>query len=150
MKILNGEYNRQSSLVIEKDVDTLTGKTAANALIAQYKTVRDKELSAKRKQEINQAMQDNKNQVLEPTDSCLNIKLTMMEFEKALAQVKTKQASGPDKVSNGMLRHLGPQAKKKLLQLFNAKTSNIQNIWKKKATMIPILKSGKCKTKAEI
>ncbi|KAK3734232.1 hypothetical protein RRG08_049650 [Elysia crispata] len=73
------------------------GKTAANALIAQYKTVRDKELSAKRKQEINQAMQDNKNQVLEPTDSCLNIKLTMMEFEKALAQLKTKQASGPDK-----------------------------------------------------
>ena len=49
-----------------------------------------------------------------------------------------------------MLKHLGPQAKKKLLQLFNAslKTSNKPKTWKK-AIMIQILKCGKCRTKAE-
>ena len=48
------------------------------------------------------------------------------------------------------LKHLGPQAKKKFLQLLNAswKTSNIPKTWKK-AIKIPILKSGKCRTKAE-
>ena len=83
LKTLNGEY-RQSPLVIEKDGDTLTGTATANALIAQNKVVADIKLSTKRELEINQAMQDNKNQVSEPIDSCLNIKLTMMEFEKAL------------------------------------------------------------------
>ena len=60
-------------------------------------------------------------------------KLTMLELEKALAQVKNKQAPGLDKVSNDMLKHLGPQAKKKLLQLFHAswKTSNIPKHRKK-------------------
>ena len=74
----------------------------------------------------------------------------MLELEKALAQLKNKQAPGPDKVSNDMLKHLGPQAKKKLHQLFNAswKTSNIPKTWKKAIT-IPILKCGKCRTKAE-
>ena len=44
-----------------------------------------------------------------------------------------------------MLKHLGPQAKKKLLQLFNAswETSNIPKTWKK------AIKCGKCRTKAE-
>ena len=41
----------------------------------------------------------------------------MLELENALAQLKNKQAPGPDKVSNDMLKHRGPQAKKKLLQL---------------------------------
>ena len=49
-----------------------------------------------------------------------------------------------------MLKHLGPQAKKKLLKLFNAswKTSNTPKTWEKAIT-IPILKYGKCRTKAE-
>ena len=69
----------------------------------------------------------------------------MLELEKALAQLKNKQAPGPDKVSNDMLKYLGPQAKKKLLKFFNAswKTSNIPKTWKK------AIKCGKCRTKAE-
>ena len=74
MITLNGEYdNRQSPLVMEKDGDNLTDKAAANALIAQYKAVGDIELTPKRKQELNQAMQDNENQVPEPIGSCLNV-----------------------------------------------------------------------------
>ena len=128
----------------------LGGKAAANALISNHKSVVNIELPEERIQEINQANRDNENPVSEPIDSCLDSKLTMLELEKALAQLKNKQAPGPDKVSNDMLKHLGPQAKKKLLQLFNAswKTSNIPKTWKK-AIAIPILKCGKCRTKAE-
>ena len=98
----------------------LGGKAAANALISHYKSVGNIELSEERIQKINQANRDNENQLSEPIDSCLDSKLTVLELEKALAQLKNKQAPGPDKVSNDMLKNLGPQAKKKLLQLFNA------------------------------
>ena len=134
VRSLNGEYDsRQSPLVIEKEGEMLGGKAAANALISHYKSVGNIELPEERIQEINQANRDNENPVSEPIDSCLDSKLTMLELEKALAQLKNKQAPGPDKVSNDMLKHLGPQAKKKLLQLFNAswKTSNIPKTWKK-------------------
>ena len=90
----------------------LGGKAAANALISHYKSVGNIELPEERIQEINQANRDNENPVSEPIDSCLDSKLTMLELEKALAQLKNKQAPGPDKASNDMLKHLGPQAKK--------------------------------------
>ena len=128
----------------------LDGKAAANALISHYPSVGNIELPEERKQEINQANRDNENPLSEPIDCCLDSKLTMLELEKGLAQLKNKQAPGPDRVSNDMLKHLGPQAKKKFLQLFNAswKNSNIPKTWKKAIT-IPILKCVKCRTKAE-
>ena len=84
----------------------LGGKAAATALISHYKSVGNIELPEERIQEINQANRDNENPVSEPIDSCLDSKLPMLELEKALAQLKNKQAPGPDKVSNGMLKHL--------------------------------------------
>ena len=151
VRSLNGEYdNRQSPSVIEKEGEMLGSKAAANALISHYKSVGNIELPEERIQEINQANRDNENPVSEPIDSCLDSKLTMLELEKALAQLKNKQAPGPDNISNDMLKHLGPQAKKKPVQIFNAswKTSYIPKTWKKAIT-IPILKCGKCRTKAE-
>ena len=128
----------------------LGSKAAANALISHYKSVGNIELPEERIQQINQANRDNENPVPEPIDSCLDSRLTMLELQKALAQLKNKQAPGPDKVSNDMLKNLRPQAKKKLLQLFNAswKTSDIPKTWKKAIT-IPIHKCGKYRTKAE-
>ena len=134
VRSLNGEYdNRQILLVIEKEGEMLGGKAAANALISHYKSVGNIEVPEERIQEINQANRDNENPVSEPIDSCLDSKLTMLELEKYLTQLKNKQAPGPDNISNDMLKHLGPQAKKNLLQLFNAswKTINIPETWKK-------------------
>ena len=115
----------------------LGSKAAANALILHYKSVGNIELPEERIQEINQANRDNENPVSEPIDSCLDSKLTMLELEKALPQPKNKPAPGPDKVSNDMLKHLGPQTKKNLLQLFNAswQTSNIPKTWTKAITI---------------
>ena len=111
----------------------LGGKAATNALISHYKPVGNIELPEERIHEINQANRDNENPVSEPIDSCLDSKLTMLELEKALTQLKSKQAPGQAKVSNDMIKHLGPQAKKKLLRFFDAswKTSHIPKTWKK-------------------
>ena len=69
-KTLNG-CTTTDTVVIKKDGDTLTGKMAANALIAQNKAVGDIELPTKRKQKIKQAIEDIENQVLELIDSSL-------------------------------------------------------------------------------
>ena len=89
-------------------------------------------------------------QLSEPIDICLESKLNRSELERALTQLKTKQAPGPDKITNDMLIHLGLGAKKKMLQIFNTswKTGVIPKTWKK-AILIPILKKGKCKTNVE-
>ena len=72
------------------------------------------------------------------------------ELEDALTMLKLRKAPGPDNIANEMLLHLGPCSKKKLLQLFNDgwRTGIVPQVWRE-AIMIPILKRGKDKSKAE-
>ena len=68
----------------------------------------------------------------------------MEELEGALKGMQNGRSPGPDNITNDMLTHLGTQAKKKLLGLFNTswKTGLIPSIWKK-----AILKAGKPRNK---
>lgn len=70
----------------------------------------------------------------------------MEELTRHLQSAKLKKASGPDGVSNEMLRHLGPVARGALLGLINASWSSaeVPREWRA-ATVIPIPKSGKDK-----
>ena len=43
----------------------------------------------------------------------------MKEIEEAIKQMKCKKAPGPDGVTNAMIKHFGPAARKPLLELFN-------------------------------
>ena len=72
----------------------------------------------------------------------------MEELEGALKGMQNGRSPGPNNITNDMLAHLGTQAKKKLLRLFNTswKTGLIPSIWKK-AIHIPILKAGKPRNK---
>ncbi|KAK3763469.1 hypothetical protein RRG08_056937 [Elysia crispata] len=45
------------------------------------------------------------------------------ELEDALKALKDKKSPGPDKITNEMLKHMGPKAKSKLIGLYN-------NSWK--------------------
>ena len=76
----------------------------------------------------------------------MTLPITHNELESALQSLKPKQAPSPDGVTNELLIHLGPEAKKKLLQIYNAswKHGIVPQEWKK-AILIPIHKPGKPK-----
>ena len=76
--------------------------------------------------------------------------LTLDELNCGIDDLKERKAPGPDSIHNDMLKRMGPQAKKKLLAIFNTswRTVLLPSSWKK-ATMIPILKPGKPPNKAD-
>ena len=52
-------------------------------------------------------------------DPCMTECLTLRELEEALKKMKQKKAPGPDGITNEMLKHLGPGAKRTLLHIYN-------------------------------
>ncbi|GFS07811.1 RNA-directed DNA polymerase from mobile element jockey [Elysia marginata] len=72
----------------------------------------------------------------------------MEELEDALKVMQNGRSPGPDNITNEMLAHLGFQAKRKILGLFNTswKTGLVPSNWRK-AILMPILKVGKPKNK---
>ena len=79
----------------------------------------------------------------------MNSPCTVPELDAALATLQLEKSPGPDKITNEMLLHLGPAAKKKLLQLIDDswKTRSVPQIWKE-AVMVPVHRKGKDKTTA--
>ena len=75
--------------------------------------------------------------------------ITMTELRKAIAQLKKKKSPGPDGITNEMLKYLGNTALQKLLDIFNHswKSGEVPQCWRE-ATMIPVLKKGKNRSKA--
>ena len=81
----------------------------------------------------------------QPTlDKCMSYPITTKEIEVAIKQLKCKKAPGPDGVTNDMIKHLGPAARKTLPELCNEswKNGTVPALWKK-ATIIPIHKKVK-------
>ena len=76
-------------------------------------------------------------------DPCMTECLTLRELEEALKKVKQKKAPGPDGITNEMLKHLGPGAKRTLLCIYNQSwsTGTVPTIWKE-AVIRPIPKKG--------
>ena len=81
------------------------------------------------------------------SDNCMSQPITMKEIEAAIKQLKCKKALGPDGVTNAMIKHLGPAAKKTLLELFNEswKNGTITALWKKATIILVHKKKGKDK-----
>ena len=79
-------------------------------------------------------------------DEVMTAPITIDELDANLKELKTKKAPGPDNVPNDLLINLGPQAKRKLLGIFNTswKTGTLPGIWKR-AVLIPIQKKGQVK-----
>ena len=76
------------------------------------------------------------------SDPCMTECLTLRELvEEALKKIKQK-APGSDGITNGMLKHLGPGAKRTLLRIYNQSwsTGTVPTIWKE-AVIRPIPKN---------
>ena len=80
----------------------------------------------------------------------MNSTFSLQELEKAIGTLKDCKSPGPDKITNEMIKHLGPKAKKVLLEIFNKswKSGQVPQTWRE-AHMVQIHKKGKDKTKLE-
>ena len=148
VKSLNGENNRSSPIVLEENNRVLTKNQAANHLAKQISQVSNISVCNQRRQKVRQEITERKRITQQPTDEIMTCPFVMEELEGALKGMQNGRSPGPDNITNDMLAHLGTQAKKKLLGLFNTswKTGLIPSIWKK-AILIPILKAGKPRNK---
>ena len=146
-RALNDEGNKDQKVTIEEEGNTMTGKKAANAFAHAYaqesnttiplplqKGIRKEEKERTTNVDVHDSMKEN---------------ITSSELKKAIRQLKKKKSPGPDNITNEMLQHLGNTALNKLLAIFNLswKEGQVPQCWKE-ASMIPVLKKGKNKSKA--
>ena len=133
----------RNATVIEEAGKFHTGKRAANLLADVFKDESTLKVPPERKKEVLEQFQAEwrKPKVLTPpmTDD-----LTMAELIDAIRRLKNKKAPGKDGVCNEMIKHLGQNARQKLLELFNLswKSGIFPAAWKE-AIIIPILKKEK-------
>ena len=141
-KLLNGEIPEKAQTVLKSEGEYIVQKEAANCLAKLYQEESNVKLPRERTSQVREQLAQLQKQ---PTShNCMSQPITMKEIEAAIRQLKCKKTPGPDGVTNDMIKHLGPAAKKTLLELFNEswKNGTVPALWKK-ATIIPIHKKAK-------
>merc|ERR1712154_264854 len=114
-RTLNEDIPERKQTVLEANGELQTGKKAANTLASMYQEESTVKLPRDRTKEV-------RNQIRQPptrgnTSSCMSDPIRLDELESALKTLKCKKSPGPDGICNDMLKHMGPYAKKTLLQL---------------------------------
>ena len=135
----NSGKSTDGSTVRERE--PIVQKEAANCLAKLYQ----EESNVKLATEGEQLTQLQK----QPTsDSYMSQPITMKETEAAIKQLKCKKALGSDGVTNDMMKHLGPAARKTPLELFNEswKNGTVPALWKKQPSSQFIKKAKTRKT----
>ena len=145
-KVLNEEAPSRSKTVLRVHNMLLTDKKAANEFAQLYRRENTLPLTPKKVGDMKEKLKQEEKQenVLSP---CLNSTLKISELNSAIRNLKPKKAPGPDGVSNDVLKHLGPIARKTLLEIFNCSWNKglVPEVWKT-AHLVPVLKKGKDKT----
>ena len=78
--------------------------------MTKYKDGRKREILTQRKDKL---------KPIHPPNETMDSDLTLAELDDAIRRLKCKKSPGKDGVCNEMIKHLGPAARKKLLELFN-------------------------------
>ena len=149
-KALNNEQSYPTTISLEKDGKTITGKEVANCFIDNYEDTCSVYIPSERKKEVQAELNHQKtNSDAQTTPECMNKDFSLQELNDALESLKNNKSPGPDKITNEMLQHLGPIAKAKLLEIYNNswKKGQVPQIWKE-ANMMPVHKPGKKRNEA--
>ncbi|GFR70066.1 hypothetical protein ElyMa_005645500 [Elysia marginata] len=97
----------------------LTKRQAANHLVKQFSQVSDITVCNQRRHEVHQEIREKKKVTQQPTDEIMTCPFVMEELEGTLKVMQNGRSPEPDNITNEMLAHLGFQAKRKILGLFN-------------------------------
>ena len=128
----------------------MTGKKfkAANCLADHYEQVGNVTIPPDRKKQVREEMKQTDPRAA--TKEYMNKSFNMRELEDALRILSKRKSPGPDKITNEMLQHLGMNAKKTLLNIFNKswQIGTVPQCWRE-AIMVPIHKKGKDRRKVD-
>ena len=116
-KGMNDEDTKSSPVMIQRDQETETGKSAANCFIGSYEQVSNIMIPNNRKQQVHDEIKNH--QTDQDSPEYMNCPFNTKEFEEALKTLKDKKSRGSDKITNEMPEHLGSKAKPKLLGISN-------------------------------
>ena len=108
-KAMNDEDTNSSPVMIQRDQETVTGKSAANCFIDSYEQVSNIMIPKNRKQQVHDEFKNQ--QTDQDPPEYMNCPFDTKEFDEALKTSKDKKSTGPDEIINGMLEHLGTKAK---------------------------------------
>ena len=148
VKTLNEDATTtRGATILEGDDGFHSGKRAANLLADIFADESTNKAPTQRRKDVERQLQE-KTQQQTNFSPPMTSDFTMAELNDAIKRLKTKKAPGKDGVCNEMIKHLGPTARQKLLELFNLswKTGIFPSAWKE-AIIIPILKKNKDPTK---
>ena len=146
-KSLNGDNSERCRTTLQTTNGAVTGKAAANVLARVFEEESTASPLADRVKDVRtQTRAVLQNSATAGFDPCMTECLTLRELEEALKKMKQKKAPGPDGITNEMLKHPGPGAKRTLLRVYNQSwsTGTVPTIWKE-AVIRPIPKKGKDK-----
>ena len=139
----NSERGREQHCKSQKGA--VTGKAAANVLARVFEKESTASPSADRVKDVRtQTRAVPQNTASAGIDLRMTECLTLRELEVALKKTKQKRAPGPVGITNEMLKHLGPGAKRVLLRIYNQSwsTGTVPKIWNE-ALIRPIPKKGR-------
>ena len=147
-RAMNDEKATTAPNVLRHNEEVLTGKRAADHFMDSFENISTITIPEDRKKEVEQEENTYRND--DRGDEVMEKDFTKEELEQGLRQMKKEKSPGPDGITNELLQHLGPVAKEILLRIFNAswKNASVPQAWRE-ATMIPIHKQGKERSKAE-
>ena len=114
-RILNEETPSRSMTVLRAHNTLLTDKKAANELAQLYRRESTLPLTPKKVGDMKEKLKQEEKQKHIP-NPCLNSTLKISELDSVVRNLKPKKAPWPDGVSNDMQKHLGPIARKTLLE----------------------------------
>ena len=146
-KQLNDEENRgNSAIAFEMNGAIVSGKQAADHLAQEFAKISSIRITADQQKALREEKPE---EVDDQTPEVMTVPITESELGRAISKLGKRKSPGNDGITNEMLQHLGACAERKLLQIFNIswQTGQVPQEWKK-ATMIPLLKTGKDRKKA--
>ncbi|KAK7106533.1 hypothetical protein V1264_017781 [Littorina saxatilis] len=119
-KTLNEDNSGRRKVTLHTNTGDVTGKTAANVFAKAFEADSTVTVPADRLKDVrSQTRAALHNTASTDLDPCMTERLILRELEEALRKLKQKKAPGPDGISNDMLKHLGPGAKRFLLSIYN-------------------------------